>query len=201
MNSFIKTVFFFALAVGLFSTSFSIIGHYPAQGYEDQFLDKQLIIKSITTKSPNIASSGYPDATGISRSSVAPSAEDVMPGSVSDLGRKSMDGQQSSTLTDTNLFSDALLSRLALQKEEARQTIGGQYIVVLKQEASSLSNSGEMDISTVNEMKNMASEMKNRGAEILNIYRHALNGYSIKVADDPELLTSLRDDPRVALVE
>jgi subtilisin family serine protease len=204
MNCRIKTVLFFVLAVALFSASFSIVNNIPGNlvfGFQDEAQVKLLDVDSILSRSSHLLSSGYPDATAFSRTSVVPTVGDIMPNSISNLDEKSEDTKQASSLHTTNTFQDALSSRLSLQKEEIRQAIGGQYIVVLKQMANSLSTSADTDILAVKEMKTMADEIKSSGAEILNIYRHALNGYTIKVGDDPDLLNNLRGDPRVALVE
>jgi subtilisin family serine protease len=203
MNCISKTALFFALAVTLFSTSFSIIGNsrnYSAFAFQDQFPNKQLKEGSSFTRSGYLSSSEYPDATVFSSSSVSPSVQEVMPSSIPNLDKTSIDNQKDPKLDTTDTFQNSISSRLAMQKE-ARQEIGGQYIVVLKQEANSLSTSGQSDISNIQEMRAMASEIKSRGAEILNIYRHALSGYTIKLGDNPDLLTSLKDDPRVETVE
>ena len=203
MNSISKTALFFALAVTLFSTSFSIMGYYrnySAFALQEEFQDKQLKVSSLLTRSAYLSSSEYPDATAFSSSSFAPTVQDIMPTSIPKLDKTSIDRQKEPTLNTTDIFHNSLSSRLALQKE-ARQEIGGQYIVVLKQEANSLSTLGESDISNGKEMRAMASEIKSRGAEILNIYRHALSGYTIKVGDNPDLLRGLKEDPRVATVE
>ena len=203
MNSTSKTALFFVLAVALFSTSFSIMGYYrnySAFALQEEFQDKQLKVSNLLTRSAYLSSSEYPDATAFSRSSFAPTVQDIMPSSIPNLDKTSIDSQKDPTLNTTDIFHNSLSSRLALQKE-TRQEISGQYIVVLKQEANSLSTLGESDISNGNEMRAMASEIKSRGAEILNIYRHALSGYTIKVGDNPDLLRGLKEDPRVATVE
>ncbi len=204
MNSRIKAALFFVLAVGIFSASFSIVNNFPSNlvfGFEDQSEGILLPVDDTMSRSPYLLSSGYPDATAFSTTSVAPTDGDIMPNSIPNLDEKSDDSQQGSALHTTNTFQDALSSRLALQREEAHKAIGGQYIVVLKQTANSLSTSEDADILAIKEMKTMANEMESKGAEILNTYRHALNGYTIKVGNDPGLLNNLRSDPRVALVE
>jgi subtilisin family serine protease len=205
MNCRIKTALFFVLAVGLVSASFSIVYSFPSNlvfGSEHHSQVKRLNIDNTLSRSAYLSSSGYPDAAGFSTTSVAQNVGNIMPNSIPNLDEKtSSDSQQGSSLQTTNALQDALSSRLALQRDEARQAIGGQYIVVLKQTANSLSTSEDRDLLATKEMNAMASEMESQGAEILNTYQHALNGYTIKVGDDPDLLNNLRGDPRVALVE
>lgn len=202
MNRLSKTALFFALAVTLFPTTFSIISHYQDNfvvAFKDQFREKRLLIESSLTKSPYLLPSGFHDDTPLTTTSIAPIVQDIMRSSIPNLGITPTDNQDL-TLSAADILHNSLSSRLAMQKE-TRQAIGGQYIVVLKQAANSLSAAGGADTSNGKEIIAMANEMKSRGAEILNIYDHALSGYTIKVGDDPDLLTSLKDDPRVAYVE
>jgi subtilisin family serine protease len=84
----------------------------------------------------------------------------------------------------------------------AREPIRGQYIVVLKPEATTTSDSDSARV-RADEVRAMAEESRTKGAEILNIYEHALDGYVIKTSENMSaaLVSELRQDPRVAFVE
>ncbi len=85
----------------------------------------------------------------------------------------------------------------------ARESIKGQYIVVLKPEATATSGSDSARM-RADEVRAMAEESRTKGAEILNFYEHALDGYVMKTSEnvsDPALVSELRQDPRVAFVE
>ena len=85
----------------------------------------------------------------------------------------------------------------------AREPIKGQYIVVLKPEATATSGSDSARM-RADEVRAMAEESRTKGAEILNFYEHALDGYVMKTTEnlsDPALVSELRQDPRVAFVE
>ena len=86
--------------------------------------------------------------------------------------------------------------------EAAREPIRGQYIVVLKPEATAASGSDNARM-RADEVRAMAEESRTKGAEILNIYEHALDGYVIKTSENfcGGLVSELRQDPRVAFVE
>jgi subtilisin family serine protease len=84
----------------------------------------------------------------------------------------------------------------------AREPIRGQYIVVLKPEATVTSGSDSAKM-RADEVRAMAEESRTKGAEILNIYEHALDGYVMKTSGNMSatLVSELRQDPRVAFVE
>ncbi|MGA9844555.1 MAG: S8 family peptidase [Nitrososphaeraceae archaeon] len=199
-----KIALFFALAVSLFSASFSMIGHYrnnSAFALQDQFGENRLEITNSLSNSPSFSSSSvFADHSPFSQSSITPMVQSDVPYTIPNFGKILSSSKQDPVLNTADITDNSISSRLALQKE-ARQAIGGQYIVVLKQEANTLSTSGRSDIPNGNEIRTMANEMRSKGAEILNIYHNALSGYTVKVEDNSNLLTSLKDDPRVAYVE
>ena len=84
----------------------------------------------------------------------------------------------------------------------AREPIRGQYIVVLKPEATMTGESDSVRM-RADEVRAMAEESRTKGAEILNIYEHALDGYVMKTSENMSagLVSELRQDPRVAYVE
>ena len=91
-----------------------------------------------------------------------------------------------------------------------REPIRGQYIVVLKENSTAMSEAGMTSRSSENarlkaadEIRAMAEEARDRGAEVLNIYHYVLNGYVIRTPDNESatLVAELRKDPRVAFVE
>jgi subtilisin family serine protease len=84
----------------------------------------------------------------------------------------------------------------------AREPIRGQYIVVLKPETA-VNSSSDSTIMRADEVRAMAEESRTKGSEILNIFDHALDGYVMKTAENmsAELVSELRQDPRVAFVE
>jgi subtilisin len=84
----------------------------------------------------------------------------------------------------------------------AREPIRGQYIVVLRPEATATSGSDSVRM-RADEIRAMAEESRTKGAEILNIYEHALDGYVMKTSENMSdaLVSELRQDPRVAFVE
>jgi subtilisin family serine protease len=90
--------------------------------------------------------------------------------------------------------------------KSAREPIKGQYIVVLKPNATiaaEMSTDLERARMRADEVRAMAEESRTKGAEILNIYEHALNGYVMKTPENVSkgLVSELRKDPRVAFVE
>ncbi|MFZ0555515.1 MAG: discoidin domain-containing protein, partial [Nitrososphaeraceae archaeon] len=82
----------------------------------------------------------------------------------------------------------------------AGEPIKGQYIVVLKPEATMVSDSVAI---TADEVRAMAEVSVSKGAQILDIFNHALDGYVIKTSENmsAEIVSELRQDPRVAFVE
>ena len=82
----------------------------------------------------------------------------------------------------------------------AGEPIKGQYIVVLKPEATMVSDSVGI---TADEVRAMAEESVSKGAQILDIFNHALDGYVMKTSENmsAEIVSELRQDPRVAFVE
>ncbi len=84
----------------------------------------------------------------------------------------------------------------------AREPIRGQYIVVLKPEATATAGSDSARM-RADEVRAMAEESTTKGAQILNIYQHALDGYVMKTSENMSaaLVSELRQDPRVAFVE
>ncbi len=84
----------------------------------------------------------------------------------------------------------------------AREPIKGQFIVVLRPEATATSGSDSARM-RADEVRAMAEESRTKGAEILNIYEHALDGYVMKTSENMSdaLVSELRQDPRVAFVE
>ncbi|MGB7661318.1 MAG: S8 family serine peptidase [Nitrososphaeraceae archaeon] len=82
----------------------------------------------------------------------------------------------------------------------AGEPIKGQYIVVLKPEATMVSDSVGI---TADEVRAMAEVSVSKGAQILDIFNHALDGYVIKTSENmsAEIVSELRQDPRVAFVE
>jgi hypothetical protein len=91
-----------------------------------------------------------------------------------------------------------------------RDPIRGQYIVVLKENSTAMSEAGMTSRSSENarlkaadEIRAMAEEARDRGAEVLNVYQYALNGYVIRTPENESatLVAELRKDPRVAFVE
>jgi hypothetical protein len=114
MNSISKTALFFALAVTLFSTSFSIMGYYrnySAFALQEQFQDKQLKVGSSLTRSAYLSSSEYPDATAFSSSSVAPSVQDIMPSSIPNLDKTSIDSQKDPTFSQFSFIKTGSAKR------------------------------------------------------------------------------------------
>jgi len=111
MNCISKTALFFALAVTLFSTSFSIIGNsrnYSAFAFQDQFPNKQLKEGSSFTRSGYLSSSEYPDATVFSSNSVSPSVQEVMPSSIPNLDKTSIDNQKDPRLNTIDTFQNSI---------------------------------------------------------------------------------------------
>lgn len=93
--------------------------------------------------------------------------------------------------------SSSHLSRVDLQKA-VTEPIADRYIVVLRNKPATLNVSA----SNTDEVKTLAKEIRNKGGEIINTYQHALNGYTINVpANNPDLLISIRNDPRIAFIE
>jgi subtilisin family serine protease len=88
------------------------------------------------------------------------------------------------------------------QIKEAREPIRGQYIVVLKP-GTTVSSDSDSDTMRADEVRAMAEESRTKGGEILNIFDHALDGYVMKTSENmsAELVSELRQDPRVAFVE
>ncbi len=84
----------------------------------------------------------------------------------------------------------------------AREPIRGQYIVVLKPEATVTSGADSASM-RADEVRVMAEESRTKGGEILNIFDHALDGYVMKTEENMSdaLVSELRQDPRVAFVE
>ncbi len=82
----------------------------------------------------------------------------------------------------------------------AGEPIKGQYIVVLKPEATMVSDSVAI---TADEVRAMAEVSVSKGAQILDIFNHALDGFVIKTSENmsAEMVSDLRQDPRVAFVE
>ncbi|MGB8087272.1 MAG: S8 family serine peptidase, partial [Nitrososphaeraceae archaeon] len=82
----------------------------------------------------------------------------------------------------------------------AGEPIKGQYIVVLKPEATSVSDSVAI---TADEVRAMAEVSVSKGAQILDIFDHAFDGFVIKTSENmsAEIVSELRQDPRVAYVE
>lgn len=86
-----KIALFFALAVSLFSASFSMIGHYrnnSAFALQDQFGENRLEITNSLSNSPSFSSSSvFADHSPFSQSSITPMVQSDVPYTIPNFGK------------------------------------------------------------------------------------------------------------------
>ena len=155
---------------------------------------------SPTSSSPTSSSPTSSSPTSSSPTSSSPtSSSPTSTTSVSSSSSLSSDGEN--TLSIGGARTEHSETVKTADVAAVGEPIKGQYIVVLKPEATMVSDS--VGAITADEVRAMAEVSVSKGAQILDIFDHALDGYVIKTSENMSagLVSELRQDPRVAFVE